>query len=147
MEYNYTGGIINNSLIYIPDEGIRITNYDIRNVVNHTAVYWHTLQWQPWKSLWWKLEVPLNPEYNPNPLIQLLINLIFGFLMKEMVSANIPVNPFAPWLQMGWGFVNESIINESVDVLLGKKEMPEKPDEAIKYMKWVYEMRQKIWNE
>jgi len=145
MEYNYSGGIINNSLIYIPDERIRITNHDIRNVVNHTAVYWHTLQWQPWKSLWWKLEVPLNPEYNLSPLIQLLINLIFGFLMKETVSANIPVNPFAPWLQMGWGFVNKSIVNESVDVLLGRKEMPEKPKEAIRYMENLYHIRQKIW--
>ena len=48
-------------------------------------------------------------------------------------------------LQMGWGFVNKSIVNESVDVLLGRKEMPEKPDEAIKYMENIYHIRQKIW--
>ena len=144
-EYNYSHGIINNSLVYIPEEGIEITNHDIRNAVNHTAVYWHTFQWRPWKSLWWQLEVPWNPGYNPGPILEFLVNVIAGFLMKEIVSSNIPVNPVAPWLQMGWGFVNESIVDESVDVLLGKKEMPEKPEGAIRYMENIYHIRQKIW--
>ena len=66
--------------------------------------------------------------------------------MKKLVSMNIPVNPFAPWLQMGWGFVNKSIVNNTVDVLLDRKEMPEKPEGAIKYMENIYRIRKEIWN-
>jgi len=65
--------------------------------------------------------------------------------ITRAMTANIPVNSIAPWLQIGWGFVNESIVDDTVNVLLGKKEMPEKPEGAVKYMEGIYHIRQKIW--
>lgn len=41
--------------------------------------------------------------------------------------------------------MNESIVDDTVNVLLGKKEMPEKPEGAVKYMEGIYHIRQKIW--
>jgi len=141
-ELNYTHGIINKALINIPEKGIKITNYDIRNAVNHTSIYWKMQEWHPWHWLYWKDPFWLSFLINPFlwPFCWILLEL-------RILTITRPINPVAPWLQMGWGFVNKSIVNDTVNVLLGKKEMPEKPEGAVKYMEGIYHMRQKIWGK
>ena len=139
-ESNYTHGIINNSLIEIPEENKSIKNTDIRDVLNHTALYWKTSDWSfsDWiyKSPWFNATNPYTGEQlSPEEKLAIL-----------RVTFTVPVNPFAPWVQMGWGYVNESIVNETVDVLMGRKTMPEKPFGAVKYMESLYNNRKIIWS-
>ncbi len=56
-----------------------------------------------------------------------------------------PVNPVAPWLQMGWGHVGSEIVNASVDHLLGIKEAPEKPAGAVAFQELMFRYRQETW--
>ncbi|MEA2054775.1 MAG: hypothetical protein U9O96_06710 [Candidatus Thermoplasmatota archaeon] len=136
---NYTYGIRNGALIDVPEEGIHITNWDIRNTLNHTATYWNTSDWSFYDWIFkWPCRNAIDP-YTGEP-----VSLWLKILLR-IVTANIPVNPVAPWLQMSWGFVNESIVNDTIDVLLGKKEMPEKPEGAIRYMEAIYKIREMIW--
>ncbi|RLF40680.1 MAG: hypothetical protein DRN12_04860 [Thermoplasmata archaeon] len=140
-ELNYIHGIRNAALIDLPEKGIKMTNWDLREIINHTAIYWNTSDWSlyDWIFKWPYRNATFPPTGKPFPWW-------FKLLLRKS-TLTLPVNPFAPWLQMGWGFVNESIVNESVDILLGRKEMPEKPEGAIRYMKWIYEIRREIWNE
>jgi hypothetical protein len=128
QELNYTHGVIDGALINIPEKGIRITNWDIRDVVNHTAIYWKTTDWNPgnwpYKNETWPLWIKI---------------------LLKIRTLTIPINPFAPWLQMSWGYVNAGIVNESVDVLLERKDMPKKPPEAVRYMEAIYKIREMIW--
>ena len=139
QELNYTHRIKNGALIDLPEKTIKITNWRVRDVINHTAIYWNTSDWSfyDWIFKWPYRNATFPPTGKSLPLWLKLL------LRKSTLT--FPVNPFAPWLQMGWGFVNESIVNESVDILLGRKEMPEKPEEAIKFMEWVYEIKRSIW--
>jgi len=140
-KFNYTHGIINESLIDIPEKSIRITNIDLRETVNHTAIYWKTKDWQPGHWPYWK-----DPMWQ-NLLSHILLwPITFSALfLLRFFTMTRPVSPVAPWLQMGWGFVDSSIVNETVSVLLGEKEMPEKPDGAIRYMNLLYNIRKDIW--
>ncbi|MCX6666584.1 MAG: S8/S53 family peptidase [Euryarchaeota archaeon] len=138
-ELNYTHGILNKTLVDIPEKGIHITNSDIRNALNYTAVYWKTTDWsfRDWitKSPWKNVVDPFTDEPLP---------LFIRILMRKAIRT-LPVNPVAPWLQMGWGFIDASIVNDSVDVLADRKPMPEKPDGAVRYMENIYRIREKIW--
>ncbi|KAA0001700.1 MAG: S8/S53 family peptidase [Thermoplasmata archaeon] len=142
QELNYTHGVVDKALINIPERGIRITNWDIRNVVNHTAIYWRMREWRPGHWPYWKDPCWLSFLTNP-----LLWPFCWIFLELRVLTTTRPISSFAPWLQMGWGFVNESIVDDTVDILLSRKEMPEKPEGAVKYMEWIYHIRQKIWEE
>jgi len=139
QELNYTHGIENGTLIDLPEKGIKITNLDVRNAINHTAVYWNTSDWSlyDWIFKWPYRNATFPPTGEPFPLW-------FKLLLRKS-TLTLPANPFAPWLQMGWSFVNESIVNITVDILLGGKEMPEKPEEAVKYMQYIYNLRLSIW--
>ena len=139
QELNYIHGIKNGALIDLPEKAIKITNWDIRNVINHTAVYWNASDWSfyDWIFKWPYRNATFPPTGEPFPWW-------FKLLLRKS-TLTVPVNPVAPWLQMGWGFVNESIVDETVDVLLGEKEMPDKPPAAVSYMEKIYHTRQKIW--
>ncbi len=138
-ELGYIYGIKNESLIYVPEKEIEITNWDIRYVINHTAVYWDRSDWSlyEWILRWPYRNATFPSTGEPFPWW-------FKLLLRKY-TLSVPVNSIAPWLQMGWGFVSKDIIDESIDVLLGKRELPKKPRGAIRYMEWIYEMRKNIW--
>lgn len=56
-----------------------------------------------------------------------------------------PVNPVAPWLQMGWGSVGPGIVNTTVDHLLGRAEAPEKPEGAQIFQGQMHDARRQAW--
>ncbi len=57
----------------------------------------------------------------------------------------LPVNPAAPWLQMGWGHVGPEIVNATLEHLLGIKEAPAKPAGAVAFQESVHEYRKQLW--
>ncbi|MGB1586775.1 MAG: S8/S53 family peptidase [Thermoplasmatota archaeon] len=59
-------------------------------------------------------------------------------------SGSVPVNPAAPWVQMGWGHVDSEIGDHAARVLLGEAP-PIKDAAAVAYMESVYTYRQTVW--
>ncbi len=118
-ELNYSGGIKNASLIEKGDK--RITNDDIRNAINQTARYWNTTEY--------------DPELNSSQ----------SDLWPYQIST--PILPVAPFLQMGWGYIGTEIVNETVDILLGRKEWTPSLEKQLAepYMNAVYELRKTYW--
>ncbi|MDD5503216.1 MAG: S8 family serine peptidase [Candidatus Thermoplasmatota archaeon] len=111
---NYTGIIRNGSLIETaPAKGMledgKLTAGEVRTVLNYSAIYWTTTDFQPGN-----------------------------------VDA-IPINPAAPWLQMGWGYVNKTMAPVMVDGILGNKPLPEKDAAAVAYNQANYEARKAYW--
>ncbi len=140
-KFNYTHGIVNGSLIDIPEKSIRVTNVDLREAVNHTAIYWKTRDWSPGHWPYWK--DPMWQKIFSHPLLWFIFPV---FLEMRFLTITRPINSIAPWLQMGWGFVDGSIVNETFNVLMGLREMPEKPSGADQYMEKLYNIRESIWS-
>lgn len=60
-------------------------------------------------------------------------------------TGGVPINPAAPWVQMGWGHVDGDVGDHAARVLLG--EMPPGRDAAaVAYMEGVYSYRQQVWS-
>lgn len=59
---------------------------------------------------------------------------------------SVPVNPAAPWIQMGWGHVDGEIGDAAAALILGQAEPAPKDDAAVVYMESVYAYRQQAWN-
>lgn len=96
----------------------RFTNADLREALNASAEYWETTAYEP---------LAKDPD---------LIDLAGGM--------GAPINPAAPWLQMGWGYVDSSIVAEMVRGLLDG-DLPEKPPAAQAYMGARQEARHEAW--
>ncbi len=58
---------------------------------------------------------------------------------------SVPVNPAAPWVQMGWGHVDGETGDRAAAHILGIEEAPARPAEAVAYMEGVYAYRQQAW--
>jgi hypothetical protein len=56
-----------------------------------------------------------------------------------------PVNPAAPWAQMGWGHVGPEIVNSTVNHVLGILVAADKP-EARAFQEGVMEYRRALWS-
>ena len=139
-KFNYTHGIINGSLIDIPEKSIKVTNADVRDAVNHTALYWKTSDWSPGHWPYWK--DPMWKNLFSHPISWLFFPI---FLEMRFYTITRPINSFVPWLQMGWGFVDNSIVNTTVKILIGEQEIPKKPNGAVQYMNFLIHLRTKIW--
>lgn len=57
----------------------------------------------------------------------------------------IPINPVAPWLQMGWGYVNKTMAPTIAGIILGTMEAPAKDAAAVAYNEANYELRKAYW--
>jgi len=68
----------------------------------------------------------------------------FGTTTTCSEPDRVPVNPAAPWVQMGWGHVDAEVGDAAAAVLLGA-EAPEKDPEAVRYMAALYAYRQQAW--
>lgn len=70
----------------------------------------------------------------------------FSFAATCDEGGSVPVNPAAPWVQMGWGHVDNSTGVAAGRVLLGLDEAPSKPAEAVAYQEGVYAYREQAWS-
>ncbi len=61
-------------------------------------------------------------------------------------AGSVPVNPAAPWVQMGWGHLDASIGELTGRVLLGEDPLPAQDPNAKAYMEAVYAYREQAWN-
>lgn len=69
----------------------------------------------------------------------------FGAEDCEPGGTGQPVNPAAPWTQMGWGHVGPEIVDATVAHILGIEEAPDKPTEAKQFQEGIYEGRRQAW--
>lgn len=97
---------------------LTFTNRDLRRALNASAIYWEATA--------------------------------FDASGKEVDQSDVaggmgvPVNPAAPWLQMGWGYANSSIVPGMVEGLLDG-ELPQKSAEAQAYMESRQDLRRQAW--
>lgn len=68
------------------------------------------------------------------------------FGTEACVGTATPVNPAAPWLQMGWGHVGPDAVEPAALHLLGEEELPEKPAEAVLFQDAVMAYREALWS-
>lgn len=117
----HAGGIVDDALVRTSE--LMLTNADLRDALNRTAAYWDPAEFAPG-------DVPLD-----NPL---------------QVSPTMPALPAAgpvgPWVQMGWGFVDGSTVDDIVAALTGAAP-PQKPPEAVEYMAHVQAAREAYWDQ
>lgn len=111
----HTGGIENGQLV--PRLGV--ANEQVRDAMNRTAIYWGPEDYRP--------TAPGHPDGVG----------VFG--------AGSPILPGAPWVQMGWGYVNASLSEDIVQVLSGQED-PAKPQGAVEHMQARQQARQAMWS-
>lgn len=119
---DYAGGT---TLAHV-DKGITVTPQDLRRVLNATAVYWNTQEYNGTRIY------PTRP-------------IPTAFLASVPVLPELAGTSVGPWVQMGWGYVSPEIVDDAVAVLLGEEPWPEKPG-AEGFMERAYGLRQTYWN-
>lgn len=62
-------------------------------------------------------------------------------------GTSTPVNPVAPWLQMGWGHVGPEVVATTVAVLLGAQAEVGKDSGAVAFQEALYDYRVRLWGE
>lgn len=117
------GGGIENATLAMDGHGKSLTATGLRLALNRTAQYFNTTDYN-------------GTRVEPN--------------LQTVFSASVPVAPsieglpIGPWVQMGWGYVSPAIVNATLDVVLGRSELPEKPD-AQTFLDQVYALRSEYW--
>lgn len=120
----HAGGITDGALVNA--SGLRLTNADFRSALNMSARYWNTTDY----------ELKANVSQFPT------------FVAYEVTNPALPAvpgTPAGPWLQMGWGYVDESTTDVLKDLLAGRATPPDKTDAAA-YMEALYEARAAVWD-
>lgn len=97
---------------------LTVTNVDVWEAMNRTAVYWNASDWDPTAD---------HPEDDAH----------------RALSA--PVNPLAPWTQTGWGYLGPSHADELAEGLL-TGELPAKPAGAQAWMEARQDQRRALWS-
>lgn len=121
--YGQSGLSASGAVVKTP--GKAITSYDIRAAMNATATYWETTEWDP-------------TNYTYTQPFEVLATT--APVLPEVAGA-----PAGPWVQLGWGFVDERLVPELVAVLSGENPLPEKPAAARDFMQRVTEFKAKWW--
>jgi subtilisin family serine protease len=118
---NYCSGIKDGALI--KTENVSIINSQIRDAMNKTAIYVNTTDYNP-----------LNFKNTSDPYFAL--------------DVSIPINPVAPWLQMGWGYPAPETVDEAVSIIFGKKQYEPSLEKQLAepYMSAIYELRCQFWD-
>lgn len=101
----HEGGIVEGALV--KTEAVTLTNKDLRDALNATALWWSATAYKP--------------------------------------SDTLPIAPAAPWVSMGWGHVDGSIVPQAVDHFLGVEPAPAKPAAAKAWMDGHVRLRQAMW--
>lgn len=114
------GGIRDGALV--DSGGVRVTNRDLREAFNRSALYWNTTDYAP--------AVPPVP------------NGTYPALLVPFRLAD-PVLP-TPWVQMGWGYANGSLGERLAQAILAHR-LPSKPDAAVAYMQALDAAREQYW--
>ncbi|MBW3582722.1 MAG: S8/S53 family peptidase [Euryarchaeota archaeon] len=117
----HIGGIQDGALVAAGETTWR--NSDVRDALNRTARYWTTTDHDPTAD---------HPAQAPeDPLFAL--------------DAGVPINPAAPWLQMGWGYIDGTTGRAMAEGLMGGT-LPDKPAEAHTYRDQVQSARETLWS-
>jgi hypothetical protein len=121
---NYTESSRDGALIRIPEKNITIKNSDIRMTINKTAIYWNATDYDVNQNI-------INPN-NPT---------------DTLTSISAPIAPL-PFLQMGWGYIGPEMVNDTVDLLLGKTQYEPSLEKQLAepYMSAIYELRKQFWD-
>lgn len=119
LAVGHTGPMVNGHLI--EEAGLIVHASDLRHAMNRNAVYWEPTEYDP------AAEQPYEP----------------GF--EYVLTPSVPVNPVAPWLQMGWGYVNGEIAQAIAETLLTGR-APEKPLGAVAFMEARQATRAALWS-
>ncbi|MBI4392716.1 MAG: S8/S53 family peptidase [Euryarchaeota archaeon] len=120
---NYSDGLRGGAIA--KNDTLKITAADVRSAINETATYWETADYQ----------APSQTEC-PTCLA---------------VSGTLPVAPtldgttVGPWVQMGWGYVDEKSIAQIVANVLGHGPGAAKPEAAVEYMNQLHAARESYW--
>ncbi|HVL87324.1 MAG TPA: S8/S53 family peptidase [Candidatus Thermoplasmatota archaeon] len=110
----HVGGIVEGKLV--AGEDASFTNEDFRNALHRNAVYWTTTDYSP---------LATHPS-------------------GSATHAGVPINPLAPWLQMGWGYVTGEQAPAIVESLFSGQ-YPSKPSQAESHMNLLQSIRQALW--
>lgn len=122
LRFGHAGGIRNGALV--DAGGVTVTNADLRAALNATAVYWDSEDF-----------VPQSPDE----------------LGERPATVALPVlpdgspAPIGPWVQMGWGHLDEALVPAVVEVLSGAT-APAKPPAAVAFMDSMFAAREAYWN-
>lgn len=117
----HVGGIRDGALV--DAGGMRVSNGDLREAFNRTAIYWNTTDYRP-------AQPPVNTTNR-------------GLLLTPFYLTT-PIGP-APWTQMGWGYVGPSMGEEVAWLILANASFPEKPAAAVAHMAAVQDAREAYW--
>lgn len=112
----HRGTLANGDLVAAAN--LTVTNVDVWEAMNRTAVYWNASDWDPTAD---------HPEDDAH----------------RALSA--PVNPLAPWTQTGWGYLGPSHADELAEGLL-TGELPAKPAGAQAWMEARQDQRRALWS-
>jgi hypothetical protein len=114
------GLVYGNASSYYFSDGM-LTNLELRDVLNKSAIYWNITDYGVLGNI--------NPD-----------DLLF------VLAISAPILP-APFLQMGWGYIGPEIVNDTVDILLGKKQYEPSLEKQLAepYMNAIYELRKQFW--
>ncbi len=111
----YAGTIADGELV----PSLDVTNHDLRSAMNHTAMYWGPSDY--------RATAPGHPAPG----------------VPEWMGT--PIAPAMPWAQMGWGYVDASLSDEILKVLIGDDGASKSPD-AVAYMQARQQARQAMWS-
>lgn len=104
--------------------GRPVTQSDVRAALNASALHWNTTDYEA------------RPPGGPLPRL--------GNVTLPMIP-RVEGTPVGPWIQMGWGWVGESLLPSLVAILNGETEPPPKPG-AEEYMARAYALREAYWS-
>jgi hypothetical protein len=111
----YSGSSVNGSIL----EDGRLTIPEFRKVVHHSATYFEAEEF----------EVGCGGRPTPGP--------------APDVGAT-PVSA-SPYVQMGWGYVGDNATDTALDVILGETPLPEKSEDAKRFMEAFRETRETLY--
>lgn len=119
----HDGGIVDGA--FVAAGGRVVTNVDLRNALNLTAAYWQPTEYEP----------TVNASRNP-------VLTVLG--RGSPALPHVEGTPVGPWVQMGWGFVDDSTDEAMVALLTDATSPPDKRDAAA-YMEKLFALRSEVW--
>ncbi|MHB8604995.1 MAG: S8/S53 family peptidase [Thermoplasmatota archaeon] len=128
LAWHYSGGIRDGALAISPN-GTRLTNWKLREAMNASAAYWGPDGWDPTYH-------PVNETLDPENIAD------------NLFATTEPVNPIAPYAQMGWGYFDHAQANDVLARVLKNDYalLPEKQPGAAQFMQAAFAAREAYWS-
>ncbi|MHB8606572.1 MAG: S8/S53 family peptidase [Thermoplasmatota archaeon] len=122
LAWHYSGGIRDGALAISPN-GTRLTNWNLREAMNASAAYWGPEGW--------------DATYHPA-----------NDTIDNLFATTEPVNPVAPYAQMGWGYFDHAQADDVLARVLKNDYAlpPEKQTGAAQFMQAAFAAREAYWS-